>query len=92
MTKTTSRYYKAWKVYSDGKQRTTSTTPTIAFQKELFQNCHNFQAFLFQHCQAKGVKTMHSPIILSFVKTLDQIVLAFHVYGGVEIPFSAMLD
>jgi len=92
MTKTTSKNYKAWKVYNDGKQRITSTTPTIAFQEKLFQNCHNFQAFLFQHCQTKGVKTMHSLIILSFARTPDQIFLAFDMYGGVEIPFSAMLN
>ncbi len=84
MTKTTSKDYKAWKVYNDGKQRTTSIAPTVAFQEELLQNCHNFQAFLFQHYQAKGVKTMLSPPILSFARRHDQIFLAFHAYGGPE--------
>jgi hypothetical protein len=84
MTRTTSRDSKAWKIYSDGKQRTTSTASTIAFQEELLQNCHNFQALLFQHCQAKGVKSMHPPTVLSFARTPHQLFLAFHVYGGAE--------
>jgi hypothetical protein len=84
VTRTTSRDSKAWKIYSDGKQMTTSTAPTIAFQEELLQNCHNFQALLFQHCQANGVKTMHPPTVLSFARTPDQLFLAFHVYGGAE--------
>jgi hypothetical protein len=84
MTRTTSRDSKAWKIYSDGIQRTTSTAPTIAFQEELLQNCHNFQALLFQHCQAKGVKPMHPPTVLSFARTPDQLFLVFHVYGGAE--------
>ncbi len=84
VTRTTSRDSKAWKIYSYSKQRTTSTAPTIAFQEELLQNYHNFQALLFQHCQAKGVKSMHPPTVLSFARTPDQLLLAFHVYGRAE--------
>jgi hypothetical protein len=38
MIKTTPKDYKTWKVYNDGKQKTTSTTPTNCLSRKIASN------------------------------------------------------